>query len=163
MGIKLNSTNTFSGAGIDSHLQLELKKLSTEAMKYLKGELEEILGNFIDEIRDNIIANGSIYSEALIDSIEQKILFYPPSKNFPFCTIKAYVGVNTKEDKLFKGELHVPAIYAPIIEYGGTIKTKDGKEILIHPKPFIRPAASKFDLKGKIKKASKNIVNNIGA
>lgn len=160
MGIKLNST---SGAGIDEDLQLELKNLSTEAMKSLRRELKGILDNFVDEIRDNIIANGSIYSEALIDSIDQKIIYYPPSKRFPFCTIKAYAGVNTKEDKLFKGELHVPAIYASLIENGGIIKTKNGKEIIIHPKPFIRPAVSKFDLKGKIEKASKNIVNNLGA
>lgn len=131
------------------------------------GRIKKAFDDVVVDAKNNLKKEGAILSESLMDSLDSKVVYYPPDKKNPFSTMRAYVGVDVKFDKIHKGRYHKPSEYAPIIEYGGQIKlevinkgklytgkrgrAKEIKEttkyITIEPKPFLRPAVVNLDKK----------------
>jgi hypothetical protein len=163
-----------AGAGV--HFQNEFKDFTAKMVRQLEPKIQEVFDDVLDSARDNLERNGSIYSEALTDSLGTKILLYFPTQKYGFSMIRGYVGVDVNSDKIYKGKLKIPAIYAPILEYGGSFKIKklvgkiQGKRGRarniyrektmreIGPKPFMRPAVVGLEerIKSAIKKVAKS-------
>lgn len=145
------------------------------------GRIKKAFDEVVEDARNNLKKEGAILSESLMDSLDSKVVYYPPDKKNPYSTMRAYVGVDVKFDKVHKGRYHKPSEYAPIVEYGGTIeigKTLVGRErtgkrgrgkniydvksySYISPKPFLRPAVAGANLKSKIENIFEKVAKEI--
>jgi hypothetical protein len=127
--------------------------------------LEYTFGKIARRAVDNLRKNGSVDSNALVESVKAKISFNQSSKK-KRGGIWAGVGIDKDVDKFKDKEYRKPVHYAHLIEKGFT-HYPDGKKI--EAKPFLQPAVNSVTGGSKeierklyqiIENASKDIPND---